>query len=137
MTSTVAASRALAIESRDGERDELLGIAVLLPSEEYAAVGARIAPDPDGASPERAGRHEERRLTANAWNEIEAWVSAGDAGLPARPAPLPGGVMAELFGGGRAVVGQRVASIPIPSASRADAPDVVDRLLKALVTARR
>ena len=33
MTSTIAASRALAIEIRDEERDELLGIAVLLPSE--------------------------------------------------------------------------------------------------------
>jgi hypothetical protein len=132
MTSTIAASRALAIEIRDREGDELLGIAVLLPSEKYAAVGARIAPDPNRVPPEGAGRHEERRLTANARNEIEAWVSAGDAGLPARPAPLPGGVMADLFGGGRALVGQRVASIPIPSASRADAPVVVDRLLKAL-----
>lgn len=137
MTSTIAASRALAIEIRDAERDELLGIAVLLPSEKYAAVGARIAPEPERVPTEGAARHEERTLTANAWNEIEAWVSAGDAGLPARPAPLPGGVMAELFGGGRAVIGQRVASIPIPSASRADAPVVVDRLLNALVTARR
>ena len=112
MTST-SEVRALAIEIRHTESDELVRFALLVPSKRFAAIGARIAPVPEQVGSEGAGRLEERKLTAEAWNEIDAWVSAGDAGLPQRPAPLPESVLAQLYTDTRPVIGWRVASIPL------------------------
>lgn len=112
MTSTSAA-RALAIEIRYTEDDELVRFALLVPSKRFAAIGARIAPVPEQVGSEGTGRLEERKLTAEAWSEVDAWVSAGDAGLPQRPAPLPESVLAQLYTDTRPVIGWRVASIPL------------------------
>jgi hypothetical protein len=77
------ADRVLAVQLRDSETDKPLGVALLVPSERYAATIL-------GADEAR-----ERKLTPSVWQEIDSWVI--DAGLPAEPAPLSPAVAAALL----------------------------------------
>ena len=78
--------RVLAVQLRESETDGPLGVALLVPSERYAATIL------DGADEVR-----ERKLTPGVWQEIDSWVIEGDAGLPAEPAPLSPTVAAALL----------------------------------------
>ena len=111
MTSILTTTRALAIDVRHLDTGALLGVALIVPSEQYLSILV------DGA-----GGAVEPELTAHVWREIDAWAAAGNAGLPARPAHMSLAVVAALLEGERlSVSAQRFVSIPISVASRNDA----------------
>ncbi len=97
------ADRALAVHLREIETGELLGVALLVPSERYAATFLNGADDV-----------RERKLTPAVWRKIDKWVINGDIGLPAEPAPLSPAVVAALLGSERPTIsGHRFASFPM------------------------
>ena len=125
MTIGNEAIRALAVDLRQSER--FVGVALVVPSQQYAVLLA------DGEK-----RSVERKLPADLWPEIDAWAAAGDAGLPARPAPLSQAVVSALLEGERpSATGQRFASIPLNTASAADLPALAERMLPELLKSRR
>jgi hypothetical protein len=127
MTSILATTRALAIDVRHLDTGALLGVALVVPSEQYLSILV------DGA-----GGAVEPELTAHVWREIDAWAAAGNAGLPARPAHMSLAVVAALLEGERlSVSAQRFASIPISVASHAELAPLAERLLPELLNARR
>jgi len=106
MTASLATPRVIAVELRHADTGAMLGVALIAPSERHAVMRR-----------EGAGKPAERTLTSDAWLEIDAWIAAGDAGLPARPSPLNPAIAAALLQDGLPVVGRRLASIPLTSAS--------------------
>jgi hypothetical protein len=123
MTSTPVRTRALALDLGHADTGEFLGVALTVPSERYLAILH------DGAE-----RAQEQRLAAETWREIDQWGAAGDAGLPARPSPIPVSIGAAVVEGDRpSVVARRVASIPINVSSRADLPALTERVLPQLL----
>jgi hypothetical protein len=126
MTRTLAVTRALAVDIRERDTGVVLGVALVVPSERYVsflADGARIATS--------------HKLSAETWREIEAWAADGDAGLPARPAPLSPAVVSALLERDRlTVIAQRFASIPISVASHAELASLAERLLPELLGTR-
>jgi hypothetical protein len=126
MTSILTSTRALALDVRHIDTGALLGVALVVPSEHHLSIL-------DGA-----GRTVEPRLSAHVWREIDAWAAAGDAGLPARPAPMSPAILATLLEGARlSVSAQRFASIPISVASHAELAPLAERLLPELLNVRR
>jgi hypothetical protein len=78
-----------------------------------------------------------RRRDADTWLEIDAWAADGDAGLPARPAPLSPAVVAAILESGRpTAIAQRFASIPISGASHPELASLAGRLLPELLSSR-
>ena len=95
-------TRALTIEIRDVATRELAGVALLVPAKRIATVLVDGADQPVPVP-----------LAESAWNAIEAWTTASDAALPARPKPLDDAVVTALVGETRtALVGERIASFP-------------------------
>ncbi len=126
MTSTAAATRALAIDVRDKD-NALLAVALLVPPEPYLAI-----------LEEGANQPKEVTLAADVWREIEAWAAAGDAALPARPAPMSPAIVAALLDRDRPpTIAQRIASIPIGITSPSELTSLAQRLLPQLMIARR
>ena len=126
MVSILTTTRALAVGVRHIDTGALLGVALVVPSEQYLSILA------DGA-----GRTVEPELTADVWREIDAWAAATDAGLPARPAPMSPAIVAALLEGERlSVSAQRFASIPFSVSSHAELAPLAERLLPELLNAR-
>jgi len=126
MTSNVASTRVLAIDLRQMGTGALLGVALVVPSERYLAILT-----------DRADRAEEPELTAHAWREIDAWAVAGDAALPARPAPMSSTVVAALLEREcPSVIAQRFASIPVSVTSHTELAPLAARVLPELLKAR-
>jgi len=99
-----------------------LGVALLVPSERYAATLL------DGADEAR-----ERKLTPAEWQEIDSWVIEGDAGLPAEPGPLSPAVAAALAESGQpSVRAHRLASFPLKSQGEEALAPTLRRLLLRL-----
>ena len=95
-------TRALTIEIRDVATRELAGVARLVPAKRMATVLVDGAEHPVPVP-----------LDESAWSAIEAWTTASDAALPARPKPLDDAVVTALVGETRtALVGERIASFP-------------------------
>jgi hypothetical protein len=127
MISILTMTRALAIDVRHIDIGATLGVALVVPSEQYVSILA------DGD-----GRAVEPELTPHVWREIDAWAAAGDAGLPARPAPMDPAIVAALLEGERlSVSAKRFASIPISVASHAELAPLAERLLPELLNTRR
>src|SRR5262245_3572439 len=123
MPTLLSTTRALAVDFRDSSSGSLLAVALLVPSEKYASVlmkGAAAAL--------------ESKLTDQLWAAIEEWVRAGDAGLPARPAPLRRTVSDRLFERSISpVAGERSASIPLPATTHAELESLAARILPELL----
>ncbi|HEX2456161.1 MAG TPA: hypothetical protein VHI99_20845 [Vicinamibacterales bacterium] len=119
-------TRGLAIDVRHTDSGALIGVALVVPSQRYLAVLA------DGAQSVR-----EPRLAEHAWLEVDAWATAGDAGLPARPSPLNPDVAAVLFVSDQPVIARRFASVPIGVTSHLDLAPLAERVLPQLLNARR
>ena len=127
MSSTVAATHAFALDVRHSGTGALLGVALVVPSKRYVSVLA------DGAR-----RAVEPKLTAEVWREIDAWVDAGNSGLPARPAPMSPAIVDALLEGERlSVSAERFAAIPISVASEAELAPLAERVLPELLSVRR
>ena len=125
MTST--SSRAIALEIRSAETNVFLGVAWVVASERYAAI---LETD--------TSRVSEPELAPATWKAIDEWVSAGDAGLPARPAPLAADVVSCLLDrDDRPAIGERFASIPVADAARTELESVARLALPGLLRARR
>ena len=115
------ADRVLAVQLRDSETDGPLGVALLVPSERYAATIL-------GADEVR-----ERKLTPGVWQEIDSWVIEGDAGLPAEPAPLSPAVAAALLESERpSIRAHRLASFSMKTQGEEVLAPTVRRLLLRL-----
>ena len=115
------ADRVLAVQLRDSETDEPLGVALLVPAERYAATIL-------GADEAR-----ERKLTPGVWQEIDSWVIEGDAALPAEPGPLSPAVAAALVeSGGPSVRAHRLASFPMKTQGAEALAPTLRRLLLRL-----
>jgi hypothetical protein len=84
------ADRVLAVHLREIETDALLGVALLVPSQRYAATLIHGFEDV-----------RERKLTPEVWQEIDQWVINGDVGLPAEPVALSPAVVTALLGYGQ------------------------------------
>ena len=125
MSTVASTTRAIAVDLRESATGALRGVALLVPSEQYASV---MIIGGSGAQP--------RPLADRLWRDIETWIATGDAGLPSRPAPL-GREIAEVLFDGRpgSMVAQRSASIPLPSASHENLARLAQRLLSKLVSA--
>ena len=120
------ADRVLAVHLREIQTGELLGVALLVPSERYAATLV------NGADKVR-----ERKLTPAAWREIDKWVIKGDVGLPAEPGPLSPAVAAALLENERPTIGaHRFASFPMKARGEGALTSTVRRLLPRLRDAR-
>ena len=114
--------RVLAVQLRESETDGPLGVALLVPSERYAATIL------DGADEVR-----ERKLTPGVWQEIDSWVIEGDAGLPAEPAPLSPAVAAALLESERpSIRAHRLASFSMKTQGEEVLAPTVRRLLLRL-----
>ena len=117
-------TQALAVCIRDHENGDVRGVALIVPTERFLAFlaeSARFAATPT--------------LSAETWREIEAWGDGGDAGLPAKPAPMSSSIVA-TFAGERAR-GERFASIPIVVSSREELTQLTGKLLPDLLRASR
>jgi hypothetical protein len=113
------ADRVLAVQLTAIEADGPLGVALLVPSERYAATIL------DGADDVR-----ERKLTPAVWQEIDNWVIEGDAGLPAEPAPLSPAVAAALLESDRpSIRAHRLASFSLKTQGEETLAPAVRRLL--------
>jgi hypothetical protein len=120
-------TRALAVDIRRLDTDELLGVALLVPSGRCAAFLAEGASAPTSPT-----------MSPEVWSEIDAWAADADARLPARPAPVSRSIAAALVGGHTSAVGgQRFASILVPTTSQDDLPVLLDSALPGLSRARR
>ena len=100
MTST----RAIAIDVRDNDGGALLGVALVVPSNQYLSI---LTCGSDQAT--------ERELAPEMWREIDAWVTASDAALPSRPAPMNTRVVSAMLAeDARSVSAHRFASLALP-----------------------
>ena len=118
-----AVDRVLAVQLRESETDGPLGVALLVPSERYAATIL------DGADEVR----EREKLTPGVWQEIDSWVIEGDAGLPAEPAPLSPTVAAALLESERrSIRAYRLASFSMKTQGEEALAPTVRRLLLRL-----
>lgn len=119
--------RALGVDIRHVDTNALLAVALLVPAYRYMAVIADGSP-----------HVEQRTLADEAWDEIDAWVAAGDAALPKRPAPLAVGVAsAMLQQAGVPVIAQRFASIPLDATSPPEVASLAQRALPGFLISRR
>jgi hypothetical protein len=113
----------LAVHLREIETGGRLGVALLVPSERYAATLLN-----------GAGNVRERRLTPAVWREIENWAIHGDEGLPAEPPPLSRAVAAALVEDERpAISAHRFASFPMTARGERALTSTVRRLLPRLL----
>ena len=126
MTPAVADTYAFALDIRQLDTGAVLGVALVIPSGRHVSFlieGARIATT---------------SLPDEMWRQIDAWVTDGNARLPARPAPLsPSIVAAILEGQPSAVSARRFAAIPIPEAFQDDLARLAQHLLPELLNDRR
>jgi hypothetical protein len=125
MMSNNSTTRAIAVEITHNHTGALSGVALIVPSERYVLSRA------DGEK-----RPIERTLTADVWREIDAWIEAGDGGLPARPAPLSSVVASALLEGAQPVTANRFTSIPL-SVPEGELARLAERLLRELPGRRR
>jgi hypothetical protein len=122
-----AMHRVLAVHLREIETGGSLGVALLVPSERYAATLLS-----------GAGNVRERRLTPAVWREIENWVINGDDGLPTEPPPLSRAVVAALLENGRpAISAHRFASFPMTARGEARTSTVKGLLPRLLLHGTR
>ena len=127
MTSTLTNTRALAIDLRCIDTGKLHGVALLVPSDRYLSILL-----------EGADKFSGPKLTAQVWQDIEAWTAAGNAGLPARPPALKPAIVAALLEqDSPSISAHRSASIPISVTSRTELAPLAESLLPALLNARR
>jgi hypothetical protein len=127
MTSTLPATRAIAVAIRQLETGAVLGVALAVPSDRYfsfLAEGSDIATTAD--------------LAAETWREIDAWVTDSDRRLPAKPAPMSPSIVAAFLGQAPAssVSAERFASFPITAAHDELAP-LCASVLPGLLNARK
>jgi len=116
------ADRVLAVQLIESETGGPLGVALLVPSERYAATVL------DGADEVR-----ERKLTSAEWQAIDSWVIEGDAALPAEPGPLSPAVAAALVESvGPSVRAHRLASFPMKTQGAEALAPTLRRLLLRL-----
>ena len=114
-------TRAVLIEMRETDTRALQGGAVFVAGERFASV---VFED---------NRVRTAELSVRVWEEIDAWLASGDAGLPARPAPLSAAVVAALGVRGGAIVAERVASIPLSIEPQPMLNALAERLLAQYV----
>jgi hypothetical protein len=113
----------MAVHLRDVAAGGLFGIVLFVPSERYAAMLI------DGADEAR-----ERKLTPAVWREIDRWVIAADAGLPAEPVPLSPTVVSALLERERPTISaHRFASFPMKVLAARALNSTVKRLLPRLL----
>jgi hypothetical protein len=74
-------------------------------------------------------------LSDEIWNGIDYWVAEGNAGLPARPAPMSPSIAA-LMGDGN-VSAERFAAIPFTELPRPELVSRVNTMLAELLRVRR
>ena len=124
--SSLAPERVLAVHLRDKHKGGWFGVALFVPSARYTAMII------DGA-----GEAREPKLTLAVWREIDSWVTAGDLGLPAEPAPLSRNVVTTLFEREQPTISaHRVASFPVEAQAPLALTATVKRLLPRLLDAR-
>ena len=125
MNQAPSATTAHAFDLRQLDTGAKLGVGVVVPSHRQLRMRAEAGETVVVAE-----------LSPAVWSEIEAWAAAGDARLPARPAPMSASIVAALPGVAdqSAVIAQRFAAIPIPLVPEQDLASLVDRLLTSLRT---
>jgi hypothetical protein len=95
---------AIAVDVREAATNAVVGVALLVPDQRYAAYLAHDLQAPIASSP-----------TAAEWREIDAWHRQAEAGLPSEP-PRMDPAVTSVVTGRRApgeCVGRRFAAIPI------------------------
>ena len=122
---------AIAVDVREAATNAVVGVALLVPEQRYAAylahdLQAAIAPAP----------------TAAEWREIDAWHRQAEAGLPSEPPRMDPAVTSVVTGRSAhgECVGRRFAAIPIGSAGddlAAELSGILPGLLKARRTSAR
>jgi len=118
---------AIAVDVREEATHAVVGVALLVPAQRYAAYLARdhqaaIAPSP----------------TAAEWCAIDAWHLQAEAGLPSEPPRMDPAVTSVVTGRSAQgeCVGRRFAAIPIGSAGD-DLATELNGILPGLLKARR
>jgi hypothetical protein len=128
MAHPLTITHAIAVDIREVTTGAFLGVALVVPSERYFSFldeGAEI--------------NVARDLSAETWQEIDAWTTEAGAHLPAKPEPMRASIVAAFLGGEQVlkVTAHRFAAIPITVASRNELSATVDGLLPGLLKARR
>ncbi|MGI8496659.1 MAG: hypothetical protein ACR2OG_03620 [Gemmatimonadaceae bacterium] len=128
MTRTRAVTHAIAVEFRHTHTDEVMGIAVVVPSEHYVSL---ISGD--------TGLISAPALSAEAWGELAAWDEKVAARLPFKPAPMYASIVDALLGGtpGSEVIARRFAAIPVTVDSRGVLTPQLENILPGLLSSRR
>ena len=116
---------AYVFDLRHPDTHAVLGVGVVIPSLRYASVLTGSSADARSSE-----------LSAEEWNGIDDWVAEGNAGLPARPAPMSPAIVAALLGDGN-VSAERFAAIPFTDLPRPELVSRVNTMLDELLRVRR
>jgi len=116
---------AYVFDLRHPDTHVVLGVGVVIPSLRYASVLTGRSTDARSAE-----------LSDEIWNGIDYWVAEGNAGLPARPAPMSPSIVAALMGDGN-VSAERFAAIPFTELPRPELVSRVNTMLAELLRVRR